>query len=77
LAGRKYSAGVVWVPISAWLAALVVALIVLGFFGYEIVWKTRRLRADLDRLRVLGDQLGDLQGRLAETRERIAAAGLR
>lgn len=62
-----------WVPISAWLAALVVALIVLGFFGYEIVWKTRRLRADLDRLRVVGDQLSALQGRLAETGERINA----
>jgi hypothetical protein len=68
---------VAWVPISAWLAALAVALVVLGFLGYEILWKTKRLRADLDRLRVVGAQLTALQGQLAETRERIAAAGLR
>ena len=66
-----------WVPISAWLAALVLALVVLGFCSYEIFWKTRRLRADLARLQVNAEQLAELRARLTETQERIAAAGLR
>ena len=66
-----------WIPISAWIAAVVIAAVVLGFCAYEIVWKTNRLRADLGRLQALSDQLGPLQQRLAEAQERIAAAGLR
>ncbi len=42
-----------WIAVIAWLAAVVVALVILGFCAYELVWKARRLRADLQAL--LGD----------------------
>lgn len=77
MAAATYSAGVAWVPVSAWIAALVVALVVLGFCGYEISWKTRRLRTDVQRLQGLGGQLTEVAGRLADIRERVASAGLR
>jgi hypothetical protein len=68
---------VLWVPIGAWAAAVLVSLVVLGYCAYEISWKIKRLRNDLRRLQVLADQLIDLRGRLTETQERVAAAGLR
>jgi hypothetical protein len=68
---------VVWIPIGAWIAAAVVALVVLGFCVYEIGWKTKRLRRDLRELERLAGQLSALRGQLAQTQERIAASGLR
>jgi hypothetical protein len=68
---------VVWIPIGAWIAAAVVAIVVLGFCGYEIGWKTKRLRRDLRELERLAGQLSVLRGQLARTQERIAASGLR
>ncbi len=65
-----------WVPIIAWIVAGVVALVVLGFCAYEIVWKTNRLRRDLARLQEDAGRLSELQGALAGVRERLAAAGL-
>ncbi len=67
----------VWIPISAWIAAAVIAAVVLGGCAYELVWKANRLRSDLRRLQAVSEQLGPLQQRLAETQERIAASGLR
>jgi hypothetical protein len=66
-----------WVPIVAWAAAAVVALVVLGFCAYEITWKAKRLQRDLRALQAVAGQAADLRGRVAETQERIAAAGLR
>lgn len=66
-----------WIPVIAWIAAVVVAVVVLGFCSYEIVWKAKRLRADLGELEVLADQLQDLSGQLAGTQQRLAATGLR
>jgi hypothetical protein len=66
-----------WVPIAAWGAAAAVALVVLGFCAHEIVWKTKRLRGDLQSLQALSDQLTELRGQLGEAQERVAAAGLR
>jgi hypothetical protein len=66
-----------WIPIAAWGAAVLVALVVLGFCGYEIIWKARRLQRDLGRLHEVSDQLVVLRSRLAETQDRAAAAGLR
>src|SRR5438445_13420665 len=55
-----------WVVAGAWLFAVLVALVVLGFAGYELSWKTSRLIADRDRLnRLIGELRGvsaDLQG---------------
>jgi hypothetical protein len=68
---------VIWIPIGAWIAAAVIAVVLLGFCAYEIVWKTKRLRADLGELQALADQLQDLRGKLVVTQERLAATGLR
>jgi hypothetical protein len=68
---------VVWIPIAAWGAAALVALVVLGFCAHEIAWKTKRLRGDLRQLQGAAEQLSELRGRVAEAQERVAAAGLR
>lgn len=42
-----------WIVGGAWLFAVLVAVVVLGFALYELIWKTRRLsteRASLERL---------------------------
>lgn len=67
----------VWVPIGAWIAAAVIGAVLLGFCGYEVSWKARRLRRDLRELQGVADELTGLRGRLAATQQRIAAAGLR
>lgn len=67
----------IWIPIAAWAAAALVAIVILGFCAYEIVWKTNRLRADLRSLQTVADQLTQLRGRVAETQDRVAASGLR
>ena len=66
-----------WIPIAAWGFAGVLALVVLGFCGYEIFWKAQRLERDLRRLQGLTEQLTELRGQLAEAQQRVAAAGLR
>jgi hypothetical protein len=50
-------------------AALMFGVIVLGFLGYEISWKARRLSSDRARLRVLVGQLSALGHRADSTRE--------
>jgi hypothetical protein len=64
-----------WVPLIAWLAAVGLAVIVLGFCGYEIAWKSRRLLADLaladelaGRLEAVREQADTVQRRLAAAR---------
>ena len=66
-----------WIPIGAWIAAAVIALVVLGFCAYELAWKTRRLRRDVAQLQSLNAALIELQGGIAAAQERISAAGLR
>jgi hypothetical protein len=68
---------VVWVPIAAWGAAVVLAIVVLGFCAYEISWKAARLRRDLRKLQTLTDGLVQLRGQLEATQRRAASAGLR
>ena len=67
----------VWIPIAAWCAAALVAVVVLGFCAYEIAWKTKRLYRDMQKMDGLSAQLGTLRGELAEAQQRIAASGLR
>ncbi len=64
-----------WIPIGAWIAAAVVAVVLLGFCAYEIAWKTRRLRRDVAQLQAVSGQLTEIAGQLAGVRERVA--GLR
>jgi hypothetical protein len=66
-----------WIPVISWLAAVVVAAVILGFCAYEIVWKARRLQRDLERLRGLGESLQQLQGDVAAAQRRLAGTGVR
>jgi hypothetical protein len=65
-----------WIAIIAWLAAVVVAAVVLGFCAYELVWKARRLRADLGQLLGDAESLDQLRGDIAEAQLRLAHTGV-
>jgi hypothetical protein len=67
---------VAWIPIIAWLAAVVVTAVVLGFCGYEITWKARRLRADLAQLQGLGEDLAQLRDNVDAAQQRLARTGV-
>lgn len=62
------------IPIVAWAAAAAVAVVLLGFCAYEIVWKTNRLRRDVAQLQATADQLTELREGLAAVQQRAAAA---
>jgi outer membrane murein-binding lipoprotein Lpp len=62
------------IPIVAWAAAAVVAVVVLGFCAYEISWKANRLRRDVTRLQGAADQLTELREGLAAAQQRATAA---
>lgn len=64
----------IWIPVLAWIVAAVLALIVLGFAGYEIWWKARRLQGDLRRLSVLGEELSAVQRELTAAQRRTTGA---
>jgi L-alanine-DL-glutamate epimerase-like enolase superfamily enzyme len=61
----------------AWAGALVVALVILGYCAYEVVWKANRLRADLARLQALQEQVEQLRHDAHEASTRAAALGVR
>lgn len=65
------------IPIVAWAAAAAVAVVVLGFCAYEIIWKTNRLRRDVAELQVAAGQLTELRDGLAAVQQRAAAARTR
>jgi hypothetical protein len=66
-----------WIPVISWLAAAMVAAVILGFCAYEIGWKARRLQRDLERLQGLGESLQQLQGDVAAAQRRLASTGVR
>ena len=63
---------VLWV----WIAVAVFAVVVFAFCGYEVMWKSRRLQADLDKLNGLSTTLASLQTEVAATQTRLAEAQL-
>ena len=63
-----------WVPLIVWIAAAVVAVVVLGYCAYELVWKTKRLRRDLAQLQALNTQLASVQQTLTAAQGRLTAA---
>ena len=62
-----------WIPVAAWGGAVLVAVVVLGFCSYELVWKTNRLRRDVLRLRGLTESVDALRTELSTTQQRIAS----
>jgi hypothetical protein len=64
------------IPLFAWVGAVVVALVVLGFCAYEIVWKANRLRADLARLQAVQGELQQVAVELSTSAQRLALVRL-
>jgi hypothetical protein len=62
------------VPIVAWIAAGVLAVVVLSFCGYEVGWKARRLRRDLERLARLDERIAVLRAEVTAVQARLALA---
>ena len=61
-----------WLVAGAWILGVVFALVLLGFAGYELAWKTRRLNADKAKLdRVVAD-LNGLAAQLQHAADRAA-----
>ena len=66
-----------WIPLGAWIGALAIGIVVLGFCGYEIVWKTRRLQADLRDLRTVSAHLTALRDEALAAQQRVSERRLR
>jgi hypothetical protein len=66
---------VIWVPVLAWAVGAAVALVVLGFAGYELWWKAARLRADLQRLLTLRETMQGMQAELVAVQQRLPRPG--
>jgi type VI protein secretion system component VasK len=62
------------VPLIAWIVALAFAAVVLAFCAFEVIWKARRLRADLAGLQALTDRVHGLQHDIVAVQERLARA---
>ncbi len=58
----------------AWIAAALVALVVLGFTTYEVTWKSKRLASDLHRLQGDIAQLNEVQRDLASAAAQLVEA---
>ncbi|MDQ6850964.1 MAG: hypothetical protein M3070_13650 [Actinomycetota bacterium] len=64
-----------WIPWAVWIAAGVIAVVVLGFCAYELFWKSSRLRREVQRLDVLIGRLRELRAELVTTQQRAADSG--
>lgn len=55
----------------AWTAAAVVAILVIGFCGYELTWKAARLRTDLARLQSILAESDRLRAQLITAQQHV------
>lgn len=62
-----------WLVIGAWAFAVVFAIVLLGFAGYELAWKARRLAADRAKLDTTAAGLAELAAQLQAAADRAAA----
>ena len=63
----------VWLVAGAWLFAVLFAAVLLGFAGYELAWKARRLAADRAKLESTAAGLAELAAQLQAAADRAAA----
>jgi hypothetical protein len=63
-----------WIVIGAWIFAALVTIVVLGYCGYELAWKAKRLRGDLAAVQADAQQLDRLRVRLATAQRRVGPA---
>jgi hypothetical protein len=60
-----------WIVVGAWGFAVLFALVVLGFAGYEISWKTRRLAGERARLEQVTADLACTGAQLRAAADRL------
>lgn len=63
-----------WPVLLAWGIALLAAIVILAFCGYELRWKAARLRRDQERLAGVAAELAAVGQQLAEAQQRLDAA---
>jgi hypothetical protein len=63
----------VWVVVGAWAFAALFAIVLLGFAGYELAWKTRRLTTDRAKLDGTMAELAELAAQLQAAADLAAA----
>jgi hypothetical protein len=63
-----------WIVAGAWLFAVLFALVLFAFIGYELSWKGGRLQKDKARLDELLGQLASVAAGLHSTAERARHA---
>jgi hypothetical protein len=60
-----------WLVVGAWIFAALFAAVVLGFAGYELNWKSRRLLVEQARLAQLLAELSATGARLQDAADRL------
>ena len=62
-----------WLPWGVWIGVVVLAAVVLGYCAYEVSWKARRLRRDLESLAELGARAQALAVEAEALQQRLAS----
>lgn len=60
-----------WIVVGAWAFAVLFALVVLGFAGYELRWKARRLTTERALLEQLAGELTAVGTQLQTAADRL------
>jgi hypothetical protein len=60
-----------WLVIGGWIFAVLFAAVLLGFAGYELTWKSRRLATEQTRLVGLLAELTAVGARLQDAADRL------
>ncbi|HJQ03112.1 MAG TPA: hypothetical protein VJ851_16065 [Jatrophihabitans sp.] len=63
-----------WLVVGSWIFAALFATVLLGFAGYELTWKSRRLASEQARLAQLVAELTALGTELQHATDRLGRA---